>query len=150
MRHWSNSLLGSSITNKSEGSEVPMVKSAHERGRPPQAVKQITIFLIVGAVVFGCPGVLVILDALLQPNEPSAPPLCGGFSFLVLGAALGTLAIEFYRLHRWTYPFVRILVTSWWGLRGAHMLGLDRKIKSPEVRRAFGLPPISEGVPEKR
>ena len=72
-----------------------------------------------------------------------------GVFFLICGVSLTMVSIGFLGLVAWTYLIMKQLVAGPLGLRGAHLFGLDRKIKSAEVRRAFGLAPLNESTQSK-
>ena len=104
--------------------------------RRPKIVTQIAIYLGVMSIcsIVGGATILLLLTINRHDNNGLVWLAC---VFPILGMIDGILAIAFFRLQKWTYPIVKTLVSNWW-LSGPY-IGFGEKIKSPEVKQAFGI-----------
>lgn len=111
----------------------------------PRGVTQITAVLLIHALGLAVPGLAYVVGLFIYTGYP--PTLfCVAGLLLLPSLALMTVAIQFYRLKRWTYPIARRLIgPGWSGL--SSLLGLANTINRAAVRQAFGLPPLPEDTP---
>lgn len=132
------------------GNESPMkMNSDGQTSKPSKFVKEISETLWAYTRFFIGVGILAILGAAVLDNYRFASTFgVGGTILLLLGILLGILTQGFRRLQRWTYPIVKVLVGTMWGLNTAYADSYPQKIRSAEVRRAFGLEPLPESEPE--
>lgn len=115
-----------------------------EKARAAQYIKQIGGDVQTLSHVYTAVGILAtigMIGALYTRNFDFANALaCLGPSFLGFGILQGILARGFLRLQPWAYPFVKVLFATAYG--PGLMDGYPWKIRSPGVRRAFGLDPL--------
>lgn len=116
------------------------MEPSHTPNRPPRPVREVAKFLWMYSIGLASIGIIVLIGGFATQFNT----LGGAAVLLALGIGLGMLAWQFYRLRRWTFPIVRFLVSSWWGLRGAAWMGVRSQFNTAEVRSAFGLPPAPE------
>ena len=97
----------------------------------PQPVKEIARYEAVSSILLVGSGASIIFIRLL--TERTLDPI-GCFLFLS-GLVSGVLVFSFYRLHRWAYSILRVIIIA----SGPNILYNRDLINTPEVRRAFGL-----------
>ncbi len=99
----------------------------------PEEVVEIARFLWFNSLFF-----LILLFAILvfSPNGGE----CMASIFIGISAINAFVALEFYRLHKWTIPLMNFLIGPIAGWKGSG--DLYKKLRKPNVRHAFGLPPV--------
>lgn len=109
----------------------------------PKAVDEIAGQLGLNAIVFILGGLLFLYWGYSSQSHSQGGFLFAGYCLLSLGVPLGILTVGYYKLWAWTYPIVKLLISSPFGLKGDRMY-FKKKITQPEVMRAFGLTPNSK------
>jgi hypothetical protein len=123
--------------------DITLSGSANEESRATQVAKEFGGFVGCFGVVFFATGMLFLTLMLIVNSDDFSNFFSLGLFFALLGFFLIFVAWQFRSFKRWSYPLVYILVATWWGLRGANISENRRKMRLPEVRKAFGPEPIS-------
>jgi hypothetical protein len=113
----------------------------------PRAVTEIATILCLQALGIAIIGLVITAgDLAVAANGTKIFPWLE-IATWVAALILALIGSGFYCLQRWAYPITRFLVGPL-GLSIAALWGgsLTRKIESPEVREAFGLPPLHSGA----
>ncbi len=115
----------------------------------PRAVTEISVVLLLDAVILAFPGISYVVMLFVNTGYP--PTLfCVAGALLLPSLALAIIAIQFFRLKTWTYPIARGMIGKGWHSGPGSMFGFREKIKSAAVRQAFDLPPIAEDTPRSK
>ncbi len=114
----------------------------------PDGVTEISTALAINAIAMTFGGLLFLFWYITSPSNAKGGFLVASSCLLVMGVPLGLLTIGFYTLQRWSYPIVKQMIAGPFRLKG--MGGLTEKIKSPEVRRVFGVSILDHEIKERR
>lgn len=125
-------------------------KFVNQQTQPPDSVMEISRFIAAYALsMIGIGLVITIMGLGTRDLSRNDFVTYLGIAFLCIGILLGFLARKFRQLRPWTFSTVSFLISSAWGLRGADMFDLPRKIRSAEARHAFGLEPLPDYAENK-
>ena len=97
----------------------------------PDGVKEISRWEALGPIIFGGIGLFGLYADLVGATEGTPfHPSSSTLFFLLLGLFWGILVVGFYRLHKWAYVIIRVMIIG-----SPDPLGHRQLIDSLEVRR---------------
>ncbi len=108
----------------------------------PKEINDVVADLLLNAIALALGGRFSLFFGMNDKTPVGGALLCFGTLMCFLGIAIGAVTLAFYRLHRFGYYGVSLLVSPFFGLRGDRRYFRDL-LKRPQVRQAFGLAPDS-------